>query len=50
VCGAASRSGSRPASRSAALVAGPIETIRPDGVPPAPSRKYRTVEADVNVT
>ena len=49
VCGSASRSGSIPAARSAALVAGPIEAIRgPSGIPAA-ARKKRTVEAEVNV-
>src|SRR5262249_9709508 len=50
---AASTSGSRPRSRRVALVIGPIETMRVRGdspaSPPAPWRKNRTVEEEVNV-
>ncbi len=51
VCSAASMSGSRPCSRSAALVIGPIETsCGPSSGTPAASTKKRTADADVNVT
>jgi cyclopropane-fatty-acyl-phospholipid synthase len=50
VWGSASMSGASPASRSAELVAGPIETTRGPAGAPAASRKKRTVDADVNVT
>ena len=49
--GSASRSGSRPCSRRAAEVAGPIEAVRgPSGsAPPQASARKRTVEAEVKV-
>ena len=48
----ASMSTVAPASRSVALVTGPIETTRaPSGIrPPVASRKFRTVDDEVNVT
>jgi exopolysaccharide biosynthesis polyprenyl glycosylphosphotransferase len=48
----ASTSTVTPASRSVALVTGPMDTVRaPSGIrPPVTSRKFRTVDDEVNVT
>ena len=48
-CRVASMCGSRPCSRSVALVTGPIEAIRVCGPGAALWRKKRTVEDEVNV-
>jgi hypothetical protein len=50
-CRSASTAGSRPCSRSVALVTGPIDATRaPAGTLPPPDRKKRTVEDEVKVT